>query len=329
MKEMQKNMKINNFQSQGNVFLAPMAGVTDLPFRVMCKKHGVAMVYTEMINSKALCFHDVNTKKMLEVHEEEGDVAVQIFGNDPDYMGEAAAILDSLNRFKVMDINMGCPAPKIVKNKEGSALMRDPETASKIIKAVKNNTKLPVTVKIRKGWDENNINAVEFAKMIEDSGADLVTIHGRTREQYYAGNADWDIIKKVKESVKIPVIGNGDVFSVEDGIKILEYTGVDGVMIGRGAQGNPFIFSQIQDYENKGEYKEITPKMKIEACLEHIDLAIRFKGEEKGVKEMRKHIGWYLKGIYGSARVKEEINHMTESTLVKEKLVDYMTYLEA
>lgn len=318
-------MLIGNFETQGNVYLAPMAGVTDLPFRVMCAKYAVDMSYTEMINSKALCFHDVNTKTMLEIHEEEGQVAVQIFGNSPEYMAEATRIISSLNRFSIIDINMGCPAPKIVKNNEGSALMKDIALASKVIEAVKLNSSVPVTVKFRKGWDEENINAVEFAMMAESSGADAVTVHGRTREQYYSGNADWDIIAKVKNKVKIPVIGNGDIFTAEAAKAMLEQTGVDGFMIGRGAQGNPFIFRQIKEFEKTGFIPNLpSDEEKVVACLEHYDLALKYKGEDKGVKEMRKHIGWYLKGIVGCAKLKEQINHIKNSQEVKQVLNHYL-----
>ncbi|MGL5439394.1 MAG: tRNA dihydrouridine synthase DusB [Filifactoraceae bacterium] len=321
-------MLIGNFETGGNVYLAPMAGVTDLPFRVMCRRYGADMSYTEMINSKALCFHDINTKKMLEVHREEGLVAVQIFGNDPEYMAEATRIISGLNRFSVIDINMGCPAPKIVKNNEGSALMKDIKLASKIIKAVKINAKVPITVKFRKGWDENSINAVDFGLMAEASGADAVTVHGRTREQYYSGNADWDIIRKVKSKLSIPVIGNGDIFSVEKAKEIFEQTGVDGFMIGRGAQGNPFIFREIKSFEESGKIPKMPSESeKISACLNHYELAIKFKGEDKGVKEMRKHIGWYLKGLQGCAKLKDQINHMKTSNEVRLLLKEYFLQL--
>lgn len=320
-------MKIGNFITQGDAFLAPMAGVTDFPFRVICKKYGASLLYTEMINAKALCYGDSNTFGMLEVKPEEGDVAVQIFGHEPEYLAEAASILSDLGRFKVIDINMGCPAPKITKNNEGSALMKDPKLAYEIISSVKKTSKLPVTVKFRKGWDENSINALEFALNAEASGADCITIHGRTREQFYTGKADWEIIEKIKKSVEIPVIANGDIFSIEDARRIIEKTGADAYMIGRGSQGNPFIFKQIKDYIETGQLSLVTEHEKIEVMLEHYDLSMKYKGEDKTVREMRKHLGWYLKGMYGSAKMRDDINHITSSNEVIMMLKDYQANL--
>lgn len=320
-------MKIGNFVTQGETFLAPMAGVTDFPFRVICKKYGASLLYTEMINAKALSYGDDNTFSMLEVKPEEGDVAVQIFGHEPEYMAEAASILSDLGRFKIIDINMGCPAPKITKNNEGSALMKDPKLAFSIIDSVKKTSKLPVTVKFRKGWDENSINAVEFALNAEAAGVDCITIHGRTREQYYSGKADWEIIEKVKKSVKIPVIANGDIFSIEDASSIIKKTGADAYMIGRGSQGNPFIFSQIKDFMGGNEIKEVSDIEKIDVMLEHYNLSIKYKGEDKTVREMRKHLGWYLKGMYGSAKMRDDINHINSADEVKQMMRDYRASL--
>lgn len=320
-------MKIGNFITQGEAFLAPMAGVTDFPFRVICKRYGASLLYTEMINAKALCYGDENTFAMLEVKPEEGDVAVQIFGHEPDYMAEAASILSDLGRFKIIDINMGCPAPKITKNNEGSALMKDPKLAFSIIDSVKKSSNLPVTVKFRKGWDENSINAVEFALNAEAAGVDAITIHGRTREQYYSGKADWDIIENVKKRVKIPVIANGDIFSIKDASAIIKKTGSDAYMIGRGSQGNPFIFSQIKDFMGGKEIKEISDTEKIDVMLEHYNLSIKYKGEDKTVREMRKHLGWYLKGMYGSAKMRDEINHINSADEVKQMMREYRASL--
>ena len=321
------DLKIGSFVTQGEAFLAPMAGVTDFPFRVICKRYGASLLYTEMINAKALCYGDENTFSMLEVKPEEGDVAVQIFGHEPQYMAEAASILSDMNRFRIIDINMGCPAPKITKNNEGSALMKDPALAFKIIDSVKKTSKLPVTVKFRKGWDDSCVNAVEFARNAQSAGADCITVHGRTREQYYSGKADWDIISEVKKSVSIPVIANGDIFSIGDAVNIIEKTGADAYMIGRGSQGNPFIFSQIRDFIEGSPVRDIPDTEKIDVMLEHYDLSIKYKGEDKTVREMRKHIGWYLKGMYGSARMRDDINHIVDADEVRQMLRDYQLSL--
>ena len=321
------DLKIGSFVTQGEAFLAPMAGVTDFPFRVICKRYGASLLYTEMINAKALCYGDENTFSMLEVKPEEGDVAVQIFGHETQYMAEAASILSDMNRFRIIDINMGCPAPKITKNNEGSALMKDPALAFKIIDSVKKASKLPVTVKFRKGWDDSCVNAVEFARNAQAAGADCITVHGRTREQYYSGKADWDIISEVKKSVSIPVIANGDIFSIGDAVNIIEKTGADAYMIGRGSQGNPFIFSQIRDFIEGSPVRDIPDTEKIDVMLEHYELSIKYKGEDKTVREMRKHIGWYLKGMYGSARMRDDINHIVDADEVRQMLRDYQLSL--
>lgn len=317
-------MKIGNLNLDNRVFLSPMAGVTDLPFRLICKEQDCGMLYTEMVNAKALCYDDQNTKKMLKIEEEEHPVAIQIFGSDPEYMGGAAKILNSYPN-EILDINMGCPAPKVVKNGDGSALLKNPELAAKVLKAVVGNSEKPVTLKIRKGWDDTCINAVEIAKIAEDCGISAIAIHCRTREQYYSGKADWDIIRQVKENVSIPVIGNGDVFEVEDAINMLNQTNCDAIMIGRGAQGNPWIFKRINHYMQTGEIlPEPTLEEKINTAKKHLKLAVEEHGEYVAVREMRKHIAWYLKGLRNSARVRDEINKIESYEEVVNKLESYM-----
>ncbi|GAA0092536.1 tRNA dihydrouridine synthase DusB [Paraclostridium bifermentans] len=319
-------MKIGNVTLDNKVFLSPMAGVTDLPFRLICKEQDCGMLYTEMINAKALCYDDQNTKKMLKIEEEEHPVAVQIFGSDPAFMGGAAEILNEYPN-EILDINMGCPAPKVIKNGDGSALMKNPKLAEEVLKSVVKNSKKPVTLKIRKGWDDNNINAVEIAKIAEASGISALAIHGRTREQYYSGKADWDIIAKIKENIDIPVIGNGDVFEVEDAINMINKTNCDAIMIGRGAQGNPWIFKRINHYMKTGEIlPEPTGEEKINTALKHLKLAIDEHGEYVAVREMRKHIAWYLKGLRGSARLRDEINKIESYEEVVNKLRDYLSH---
>ncbi len=301
-------MKIGSFEIENNVFLAPMAGVTDSAFRRICKRFGAGLVYTEMISAKALHYHDKKTEKMLAVHEEEKPFAVQIFGSEPDIMAGIAS--DALKTgAAILDINMGCPAPKIVNNGDGSSLMREPDKIYKIVSALKRVSSVPVTVKIRKGFDDEHINAVEVALAIQEGGADAITVHGRTRTQYYSGKADYDIIREVKNALKIPVIGNGDVFCADDAVKMFEVTGCDAVMIGRGAQGNPFIFKQINEYIKTGKITYIpTLEEKIETMLCQLDMMIEAKGEHIAVCEARKHAAWYLKGEKNSASVRGAVN---------------------
>lgn len=317
-------MKIGNVELGGRVFLAPMAGVTDLAFRLICKEKGCDLLYTEMINAKALCYDDEKTKKMLNIRDEEHPISVQIFGSDPDYMGRATEILNEYPN-EILDINMGCPAPKVVKNGDGSALMKNPKLAGEVLKAVVNNSIKPVTLKIRKGWDDNSINALEIAKIAEDAGISAIAVHGRTREQYYSGVADWDIIKQVKETVKIPVIGNGDVFDIKAAIKMLDKTGCDAIMIGRGSQGNPWIFNQINSYLDSGIIvPEPSVEEKISTAINHLNLALEEDGEYVAVREMRKHIAWYLKGLKKSARLRDEINKIESYEEVVAKLKRYL-----
>ena len=317
-------MKIDNINFENPVFLAPMAGVTDLSFRLICKEMGCGMVYTEMISSKGLYYGDKKTEGLLKIHPNEKPVALQIFGSDPDIMARAAYILNEREN-AILDINMGCPTPKIVKNGDGSALMRNIDLACKVVKAVVRESIKPVTVKIRKGWDENSVNAVEFAKAMEQSGAKAITIHGRTREQFYSGRADWDIIKQVKETVTIPVIGNGDVFTVEDGVELLNKSKCDAIMIGRGSRGNPWLFKRLVHYMKTGSLSpEPTLKNKINMALKHMDLVINHKGEHIGILEMRKHIAWYIKGLRDSASFRNQINTIRCKDDMKKALTEHL-----
>lgn len=301
-------MKIGNLEFKNPVFLAPMAGVTDIAFRGLCKEMGCGLVYTEMVSAKGMYYDSKNTKDLLRLSEEEKPVAVQLFGNDPMIMAKACEMLNEDEDMCIVDINMGCPAPKIVKNGEGSALMNTPRLAADIVREMKKVSKKPVTVKFRKGFDENNINAVDFAKEMEQAGADAIAVHGRTRAQMYEGKADWDIIKKVKEAVQIPVIGNGDVFSAEAAMNIANLTKCDGIMVARGAMGNPWIFNEINAALNDKPVIYPTPTEKIDMCIRHLNLAIEYHGEGKAVREMRKHIAWYIKGLKKCTEIKNKIN---------------------
>lgn len=303
-------MNIGKISLENPYILAPMAGVTDLPFRLLCKEQGAGLLCMEMISAKALLYKNKNTKTLLEIHPQEYPVSLQLFGSDPDIISEIARRIEHLP-FQILDINMGCPVPKVVKNGEGSALMNTPRLAYEIVYKTARAIEKPVTVKIRKGFDDASVNAVELAKMIEDAGGAAVTVHGRTREQYYSGKADWDIIRQVKESVSIPVIGNGDVMSGEDALRMQETTGCDGVMIGRGAQGNPWIFSELLEYERTGVMPPRPDASVIrDTMLRHARLQIEYKGDYIGIREMRKHVAWYTKGMRGAARLRDEINRV-------------------
>lgn len=307
-----KPLKIGKVTLPNNLILAPMAGVTDLPFRLLCSRQGVGLCCMEMVSAKAILYKNKNTESLLEIHKDEGPVSLQLFGSDPKILSEMAKKIEE-RPFSVLDINMGCPVPKVVNNGEGSALMKNPKLVEEIVSSVVKAVQKPVTVKIRKGFDEEHVNAVEIAKIAEAAGAAAVAVHGRTREQYYAGEADWEIIAKVKEALTIPVIGNGDVTDGESAERLLTQTGCDGVMIGRAARGNPWIFSQVAAYL---EDETLLPKPDIEevkkTILEHARLQLEIKGEYTGIREMRKHVSWYTTGYPNSARLRQVVN-LTES----------------
>lgn len=314
-------MKIGNVKLANPYILAPMAGVTDRPFRLLCKEQGAGLLCMEMISAKALQYKNRNTKALLSIDPREYPVSLQLFGSDPKIISEQAKAIEELP-FQILDINMGCPVPKVVKNGEGSALMKNPKLVYEIVYQTARAIEKPVTVKIRKGIDETCVNAVEIARVIEEAGGAAVAVHGRTREQYYSGRADWEIIRKVKEAVSIPVIGNGDVTSGEKALKMKEETGCDGIMIGRGAQGNPWIFRDLLEYERTGQMP-VRPSAKElkETMLRHARLQIEFKGGYLGIREMRKHVAWYTKGLPGSAKLRDEINQV-ESYEELEALLD-------
>ena len=305
-----KTLKIGTVELENPYILAPMAGVTDLPFRLLCKEQGAGLLCMEMVSAKAIQYNNKNTKALLEIHPEELPVSLQLFGSDPDVISEIAKRIEELP-FSILDINMGCPVPKIVKNGEGSALMKNPKLVYEIVRKTARAIQKPVTVKIRKGFDDTCINAVEIAKIIEDAGGKAVAVHGRTREHYYSGKADWDIIRQVKEAVAIPVIGNGDVVSGESAIAIQKETGCDGVMIGRGAQGNPWIFSELLEYERTGKMP-LRPSVEAikKMMIRHAQLQMQYKGEYLGIREMRKHVSWYTSGLPNSAKLRDEINRV-------------------
>ena len=308
MKQSIRPFHIGNVTLENNLILAPMAGVCDLPFRMLCKEQGAGLVCMEMVSAKALQYNNKNTKALLEVNEKERPVSLQLFGSDPVCISEQAKRIEDRN-FDILDINMGCPVPKVVNNGEGSALMKNPKLAGDIIEATAKAIKKPVTVKIRKGFDDDHVNAVEMAHIAQESGAAAVAVHGRTREQFYSGKADWDIIAQVKQAVSIPVIGNGDLLDAADVIEMEKQTGCDGFMIGRGAQGNPWIFHQILHYFETGEIIGKPPmKEMVDTMLRHARLQVEFKGEYLGIREMRKHAAWYTAGYKNSSKLRGRIN---------------------
>ena len=318
-------LKIGNVELENNLILAPMAGVTDLPYRLICRSMGCGMVVTEMVSAKAILYKNKNTKTLLEVLPQERPAAVQLFGSDPDILGEIAAQIED-GPYDMIDFNMGCPVPKIVGNGEGSALMREPKKVEQILSSMVRHVKKPVTVKFRKGFNDTSVNAVEIAKIAESCGVAAVAVHGRTREQYYSGKADWEIIRQVKEAVKIPVIGNGDVFQPEDAEAMLKRTGCDGVMIGRGAKGNPWIFSRTQHYLETGEILPGPSVAEIrDMILHHGSLLSQYKGEKMAMREMRKHMAWYTAGLPHSAALRNEINQIETLAEMKQLLESRLT----
>lgn len=314
-------LKIGNVEIEHNIALAPMAGVTDLPFRLLCKEQGCGLMCTEMVSAKAMLYKNKNTGPLLETRPEERPIAVQIFGSDPEIMSEMASRLEE-GPYDIIDINMGCPVPKVVNNGEGSALMKNPKLVEAILTAMVKKLKKPVTVKFRKGFNDELVNAVEIARIAESCGVSAVAVHGRTREQYYSGKADWDIIRQVKEAVKIPVFGNGDVFTPQDAKRMLCETGCDGVMIARGAKGNPWIFKQINHYLETGEVLPPPSREELkEMILRHGRLQTEFRGEKTAMREMRKHVAWYTAGYPNSAALRNDIN-LVESLSELVNLID-------
>ena len=316
-------MKIGDVLIEKPVFLAPMAGITDLPYRILVKEQGCGLLYTEMVSAKGLYYNNERTSDLLEVDEREKPIALQIFGSDPEIMGEVAKELSS-KPFQILDINMGCPTPKITRNQDGSALMKQPRLARRIIEAVVASSQKPVTIKIRKGWDQYSVNAVEMAVLAEEAGAKAVAVHGRTREQYYSGRADWDIIREVKRNLTIPVIGNGDIDSAESAKRMFEHTGCDAIMIGRAAQGNPWIFKRVIHYLENGEcLPNPSTQEIIDMIIRHMEMLVAHKGERIGIREMRKHISWHTKVLKHSTKIRRAVSRMESIQEVRSLLDQY------
>lgn len=315
-----KELKIGNVRLENPYILAPMAGVTDLPFRLLCKEMGAGLICMEMVSAKAISFHNKNTEKLMEIEEQERPVSMQLFGSDPDLIAEMAAQIEE-RPFDILDLNMGCPVPKVVNNGEGSALMKNPHLAAEIVRKTSRAIQKPLTVKIRKGFDEDHVNAVEMAKYLEDAGAAAIAVHGRTREQYYSGKADWEIIHQVKEVVSVPVIGNGDVTDPISAHKMMKETGCDGVMIGRASRGNPWIFRQLVEYDRTGDILDKPNLEELKAMiLRHARLQLQYKGEYTGIREMRKHVAWYTAGYPHSAAIRRRVNEIETIEQLEEML---------
>lgn len=310
-------LQIGNVTLENNIILGPMAGVSDLPFRLLCHEMGAGLVCMEMVSAKAIIYKNRNTGMLMEIHPEEHPVSLQLFGSEPAIMQEAVEMIKD-RPYDILDVNMGCPVPKVVSNGEGSALMKKPELIEEIVAALTKVSDRPVTVKIRKGFNDQSVNAVECALAAQQGGAAAIAVHGRTREQFYMGEADWNIIRQVKEAVKVPVIGNGDVTDGESAKKMFEETGCDGVMVARAAQGNPFIFREIKSFFETGETcKRPDSKEIYDTVIRHADLQLQYKGEYIGIREMRKHVSWYTYGMPGSAKFRNEINQMTDMESLK------------
>ncbi len=318
-------MYIGSIELKNNIILAPMAGITDLSFRTICKEKGAGLVFTEMVSSKGLYYGDKATNRLTKIDDWERPIGIQIFGSDPKIMGYIVEKdLNQRDDIDIIDINMGCPAPKIVKNQDGSALMKNPKLVREILRSVIKVSQKPVTIKIRMGWDSNSINGIDIAKIAEEEGVSAVTVHGRTRDMFYSGKADWDFIAEVKESVGIPVIGNGDIFEPEDGVALFNHTNCDAIAIGRGSMGNPWIFERIQNLLDGKEDRIPTTREKIYMAIRHLNMACDLNGERVGVKEMRKHIAWYLKGMKNSNEIKNKINTVEEREEVEKLLMLYL-----
>lgn len=315
-------LKIGSVELENPVALAPMAGVTDLPFRLLCKEQQAGLVCMEMVSAKAIFFGNKNTEKLMEIHPQERPISLQLFGSDPDIISEMAQKIEE-KPFDILDLNMGCPVPKVVNNQEGSALLKNPALIGKIVEKTAKAIRKPVTVKIRKGFDREPIDILEIAHIIEESGAAAIAVHGRTREQYYSGEADWEVIRQIKETVSIPVIGNGDVDSPQKAKQMMDETGCDGVMVGRAARGNPWIFSQIRSYLENGALESPPDKEQIrQMILRHARLLAKYKGEYTGIREMRKHVAWYTAGMPHSAQLRRQVNQLEKYEDLEKLLKD-------